>query len=444
MRRVSTQNGHPAAGPRSSDSGGVTNARRARRHHGTTTGNSSRGNRSNSSPLSFLFLGFMALLVLADLFYLFNVSVQSLADRANKHQDNTEGAVEQDFHETHGHHLQMAPIPDPGEEQPLDDEDGDKGPIFEILKQAGIYKKDLDQATIDALPTWTTIQLLFGKAPRIYGLDTCERFRNSTDPTIRFFGIAGTFNTGTNLLSELMIQNCQITERMNAYGHQSKGMRWQVPWGKHYPASYREQHATKTDKTVPFDHSLPLVTIRHPYSWMQSMCRHPYAASWKHSKEHCPNLVPTPEDDLADGKTDQVPVTVKYSKEFSAHHDSLAHFWSDWYHLYYDANFPRIIVRFEDLLFYGKEVTETLCECGGGVPREDRRPGGFMHISESAKLGTSAHGKHKTDLVGALIKYGNQDHLVDQMTPEDLEKAKTWFNPDIMKTFDYSHPKPKH
>ena len=144
MRRVSTQNGHPAAGPRSSDSGGVTNARRARRHHGTTTGNSSRGNRSNSSPLSFLFLGFMALLVLADLFYLFNVSVQSLADRANKHQDNTEGAVEQDFHETHGHHLQMAPIPDPGEEQPLDDEDGDKGPIFEILKQAGIHKKDLD------------------------------------------------------------------------------------------------------------------------------------------------------------------------------------------------------------------------------------------------------------------------------------------------------------
>ena len=37
----------------------------------------------------------------------------------------------------------------------------------------------------------------------------------------------GTFNTGTNLLAELMIQNCQITERMIANGAQSKGIRWQ-------------------------------------------------------------------------------------------------------------------------------------------------------------------------------------------------------------------------
>jgi hypothetical protein len=40
----------------------------------------------------------------------------------------------------------------------------------------------------------------------------------------------------TNLLSELMIQNCQISERMKVYGVKSKGMRWQ---GRHIATEYR-------------------------------------------------------------------------------------------------------------------------------------------------------------------------------------------------------------
>ena len=207
----------------------------------------------------------------------------------------------------------------------------------------------------------------------------------------------------------------------------------------------------------------PKVTIRDPYTWMQSMCRHEYAAKWKHSKDHCPNLVPTQKDldkfPHLRGK-DLVPVEVKYTDGFSQSHKSLAHFWSDWYALYYYNNnnnnvhdndnsssihpktspFPRIIVRFEDLLFYGQQVTETLCTCGGGVPREDRPKGSFRHISESAKLGTKSHGKHKTDLVGALIKYGNQDHRFDNVTSDDLNMAKQLFDPTLMETFGYSHP----
>ena len=105
----------------------------------------------------------------------------------------------------------------------------DKERIYEILHQAGInvQNNDLNQETIDSLPTWKMITELFGPGPRIVGLERCEEFRSNTDPTIRFFGIAGTFNSGTNLLSELMIQNCQITERMLVYGNKSKGIRWQ-------------------------------------------------------------------------------------------------------------------------------------------------------------------------------------------------------------------------
>ncbi len=40
---------------------------------------------------------------------------------------------------------------------------------------------------------------------------------------------------------------------------------------------------------------LPLATIQDPYTWMQSiMCCHiVYAAEWKQTNDHCPNLVPT-------------------------------------------------------------------------------------------------------------------------------------------------------
>lgn len=75
------------------------------------------------------------------------------------------------------------------------------------------------------------------------------------------------------------------------------------------------------------------VMMRDPYRWMQSMCRHEYGAHWLHDKSHCPSLVPNEADRTAKPVLrDQthIPVTVKYA-EFSQHHESLAHFWNDWY-----------------------------------------------------------------------------------------------------------------
>lgn len=107
----------------------------------------------------------------------------------------------------------------------------DKERIFEILQQAGLDIDDFDQETIDELPTWTQVTSLYGQKPYIIGLEQCDDFVDATDPTVRFFGIAGTFNSGTNLVHELMAENCQITERMVVYGNESRGIRWQVPWG---------------------------------------------------------------------------------------------------------------------------------------------------------------------------------------------------------------------
>lgn len=152
-------------------------------------------------------------------------------------------------------------------------------------------------------------------------------------------------------MAELLTQNCQLTERMLAVGNQSKGMRWQVPWGKHYPAYRRGSHSTRTDKNIPIESSLPIVVIRDPYSWAQSMCRHTYTANWSHTDGHCPNLIPSDADleefpDLSPNEL--IHVKVRYAKDFHEYHDSLFDMWNDWYGLYVNASYPRLIVRFEE------------------------------------------------------------------------------------------------
>jgi hypothetical protein len=307
------------------------------------------------------------------------------------------------------------------------DVDFDKAEIYEILEQAGVSKDQLDVETRRKLPTWTAIQNLYGNEPKIYGLDRCADFTNNIEPSVSFFGIAGTFNSGTNLLAQMLIQNCQITKRMQVFGEDQKGMRWQVPWGKHTPVEYREDHVTDTDKDVPLENSFPMLTIRDPYRWMKSMCKHQYGARWDHNKTTCPNV-------YTDALKQPTAVKVKY-KETVINHKSLPDMWNDWYNHYLEVDFPRVIVRFEDLLFYGKNVTETLCKCGGGDPRHEE----FEHVKSSAKLGTAAHGSNKTNLLDAIIQFGNDADRITGMTKTDLEWSHKLLDPNLMKMFDYRY-----
>jgi len=314
--------------------------------------------------------------------------------------------------------------------------DDDKDEVYDILKQAGISKDDLDIELRNALPTWSKVQNLYGTAPVIIGLDSCPRFQPQPDWSMAFFGIGGFFNTGTNLLAELLIQNCELSERMKLYGEKSKGMRWQVPWGKHTPIQYRTKHVTDTDVDVPLDNSFPMITIRDPYRWLGSMCRHTYSARWRHTEDNCPNLK------LPNGKKN--PVNVKY-KEEPVIYDSLPELYNTWYNDFLSqdkyGDFPRVFVRFEDLMFYGKNVTETLCRCGGGQPRADHG-GDFYHVGASAKMGVNAHGSDKTNLLQALIRYGHAstENRMKGLSREDLEAAKELFDPDLLNMFRYTHP----
>ncbi|KAI2502865.1 hypothetical protein MHU86_11612 [Fragilaria crotonensis] len=300
---------------------------------------------------------------------------------------------------------------------------------------------DLDNATLQSLPTWNDIVQNIGSAPRIYGLDQCERYRAKVPARKRFIGGAGMFNSGTNLLVQLLGENCKIPERVKYYGWNetvekwrmdptaAHGILWQVPWGKHTPARKRLHYTIddffkKKKKSV-----LPIVAIRHPYTWMASMCRHSYGARWQHPAT-CPHLVVSAES--------MKPVNVRVANDT---YDSLAHLWNDWYHEYWkDAKFPFLMVRNEDLIFHAENVTTQVCQCAGGVIRTDQP---FSHCVKSAKEFLSkVVRKDRTDMVGAWINYGKKHPIRGGFDKRDYLAARLFLDGELMQTFGYRHPQP--
>jgi hypothetical protein len=165
-------------------------------------------------------------------------------------------------------------------------------------------------------------------------------------------------------------------------------------------------------------------------------------------------------------QTDSIPVNVKYDPPVQF--KSLVHFWSQWYRQYYDADFPRLIVRFEDLQFHPKEMIDIVCQCAGAVPKDE---GKFEYIVDSAKWGPGTqwnytyhqarlrplscrtrpspipcfsfsvgHKGKQTNLISAMIKYGTDKKRFVGMTKEDLEFANDELDLELMQLFQYEMP----
>ena len=307
-------------------------------------------------------------------------------------------------------------------------------PLVEIFHDAGVMEVDL--ALLLQLPLWTTVQKLYGKGPLIYGLDQCQAFREATPPEKRRVGPAGLFNTGTNLVSLYLEANCYFPQHANA-------IQWQVPWGKHVMASLRTKHVVTNkhehDTTLNISTVLPIVTIRDPFYWMQSMCRQPYGLKWHHRPQHCPNLVPNEYDyTLYPFPGKNIPVRIALGKEQTTKWNSMAHLWSDWNLQYFHATeFPKLMVRFEDLIFYPKQVMTQVCECAGGTIGKKKKHK-FLYNLDSAKFGPG-HGTTKTTLASAMIRYGQDEGRRKKgLTPEDIALAKDTLDPELMHFFHYN------
>jgi hypothetical protein len=197
--------------------------------------------------------------------------------------------------------------------------------------------------------------------------------------------------------------------------------------GKHTPPgdeTFRQGHKTDHDMNVDANNILPAVTIRDPLVWLHSMCRHGYSADWDiPDANHCPDfLLP------------KLAASVTY-KKFTNHHKSILHLWNDYYQEYLTASFPRLLVRFEDLVFHPEEVTRTVCECAGGSMKKGRK---FTYIVDSAKKGEAAHGKIKTGYVEAIIKYGSEKHRYQNYRDAaDLEYVRDNIDKKLMELMGY-------
>jgi hypothetical protein len=103
------------------------------------------------------------------------------------------------------------------------------------------------------------------------------------------------------------------------------------------------------------DYILPIVVIRHPLAWLQSMCAHPYAASWRHNIAHCPNFIPNEIDHSHfPNATSSFPVTVQFDKQDHVTFDSLIHLWNEWYRQYLNVDYPIVVGTYVLCRLFGK------------------------------------------------------------------------------------------
>uniref|UniRef100_A0A7S0J1U5 Sulfotransferase domain-containing protein n=1 Tax=Calcidiscus leptoporus TaxID=127549 RepID=A0A7S0J1U5_9EUKA len=275
-----------------------------------------------------------------------------------------------------------------------------------------------------AMPAW------YGhSSPRILGLDKCaaiQRLRSG----LADVGIAGLFNTGTNLAYSLLRENC-----VGARGSGSTGtIYWQVAWGKHNPLAWRGSHLERwalqqmpgVNSSVDplWARQVAVVLVKDPLTWMRSMCSAPYAASFIGMRRPaCPSPVI------------RTSTSVSFAQDIPGRqhervtYASLIHFWSQWYGAYTSTSFPVLMLRYEDLLFNSEATVARVCECLGGVAR---RGADFQQLQDAAK----SHGL-RSDRFTALSRYANSSWRTGAYTDGDLDFVAKTADKHLVQFFNY-------
>jgi len=188
---------------------------------------------------------------------------------------------------------------------------------------------------------------------------------------------------------------------------------WQAPWGKHKPLSWRGKHFAPQFTDPPeswrpdADSIFPVVVVKDPATWMKSMCRNPYESRFKHAASHRTDACPSPVAETA--------VTMRYQPTKPSYYDTLVHFWRDWHAEYANTTTPRLMIRFEDLLFDTRRTVATVCECVGGAmrPRFQQEE----TVSKDARLG---HRGPVNDRGRALALYASLTRRFEHYDRADL------------------------
>lgn len=161
-------------------------------------------------------------------------------------------------------------------------------------------------------------------------------------------------------------------------------------------------------------------------SHFPAQCKAPYDAIWKRAEERrCPNLVHI----VANTTTYSVRLRqLQTNFTIADNFDSLADLWSQWYRQYLEADFPRLIIRFEDTIYHLEAVVSAIRDCVGLAPVN--RP--FHYQISSAK----SHGD-SGDFVESLKKYATEIGRYRGLTHEDRKYARRHLDAELMNLFGY-------
>lgn len=208
------------------------------------------------------------------------------------------------------------------------------------------------------------------------------------------------------------------------------GYPFQAPWGKHNPLRFRGHHVV--DRLAHFNISeiLPVVVVKDPLTWFRSMCRVSYAA---HFRKH-PTCCPSPLDpaDLAALVGHNTTVKVGYKAGNASSYDGLLRMWNDWYGEYASTPLPRLLVRYEDLLFDPRATVRAVCTCVGGTLKRD-----FDVIADSAKGAAGHGGGSATTRADALAKYASERTRYTLLSDRDLTYYAANVDQNLAATLKY-------
>ena len=166
---------------------------------------------------------------------------------------------------------------------------------------------------------------------------------------------------------------------------------------------------------------------------MASQCRHDYGVTiWEseYDEMHCPNLI-------RGDSNETVPVQLFNGGKT---HDTLLDSYNYWYQQWKDERkkFPHLAIRYEDLLFHGREVIQSACDCIVGNLTSD-----FKYESENAKDTSDGNESNMgaSGLVTALIRYGDPIKRLNGFTVRDLSYARgNNATVKLMEEYQYSFP----
>mmetsp|Transcript_53471 Transcript_53471/g.143067 ORF Transcript_53471/g.143067 Transcript_53471/m.143067 type:complete len:337 (-) Transcript_53471:26-1036(-) len=243
---------------------------------------------------------------------------------------------------------------------------------------------------------------VYGKSPRIFGLESCHRYRAEVPVAERKWAIAGMPNSGTNALWHLML-NCDTT-----------GV-WEVPWKKHaFFHMMTEAHKKRS--------LLPVVMVKDPLQWMASTCRATYFQVRLPPRATCPSPV------NSTSGTYHVGSHSKFA--------NLVELWSSWHLEYLRSSTPVLMIRNEDLLFSPQETVGLVCECLGGKVKPPKE----FKVIESAPKWGPGHEK-AGNRSQTLRRYAEARRSLEQrLTRDDRELLRRSVDTSLVDVLHYPVP----